>query len=290
MTPGPTARGELAGAVGALARAGVSTPGPDAEWLLAGALGVRRARALTLLDGPLAPPVASRFREMVRRRAAREPLQQVLGWEEFRGLRFSVTPAVLVPRPETERLVELALERLPPPGPRPRRVADVGTGSGCIAGAVAHARPDARVLATDASPAAAALARANLEALGLTGRVLVVRADLLGPVAGGGLDLIVANPPYLPTAELAGLAPEVRVHEPRAALDGGPDGLAVIRRLVPEARRALGPGGWLVLETAGGPQAGQVAALLAGAGFGPVQVRPDLPGVERFVAGRAPGG
>jgi release factor glutamine methyltransferase len=276
-------RDDLAAATATLARAGVETARADAEWLLAGVLGVGRAALVLGLDRGLDVDVAHRYDVAVRRRAAREPLQRILGWEGFRGLRLHLTRDVLVPRPETETLVEWALELVP----EPRLVADVGTGSGCIACAIAVERCSARVVAIDVSPAAAAVARANVLSLGLGDRVHVVVADMLTPIGAVGADLIVANLPYIPTSTLATLAPEVVHHEPRVALDGGPDGVAAIRRLVATAGERLARGGVLVLETAGGTQTPVVAELMRTAGFTGVATRADLPGVERFVAGRA---
>jgi release factor glutamine methyltransferase len=228
--------------------------------------------------------VAAAYRAAVERRRRREPLQHILGWEEFRGLRLRVTPDVLVPRPETEVLVEVALA-LPLAG-GPCRVVDVGTGSGCVACAIARERPGARVLALDRCPRALAVARANVEALRLADRVRLLCADLLDPVVSRGVDLVVANPPYLPAGALPSLPPEVRDWEPRLALDGGPDGLAVIRRLVAGAGRVLRPGGALALETAGGEQAHAVARLVAQTGFDDVAVAADLAGVDRIVTAR----
>jgi release factor glutamine methyltransferase len=170
--------------------------------------------------------------------------------------------------------------------PSPSLVLDVGTGSGCIACAVAAERPAARVIAVDASPAAALVARANALRLGLGERVRVVATDLLTALRHAGADLIVANLPYVPTPALDALSPEVRDHEPRAAVDGGPDGLREIRRLVASAAAALTRDGVLVLETLGGTQTPVVAALMRTAGFTEVTTRADLTGVERFVAGR----
>ena len=276
-------RDDLAAAAATLARAGVETPRADAEWLLAGLLGVGRATlALELDGGGLDADTARRYAAVVRRRAGREPLQRILGWEGFRGLRLRVTPDVLVPRPETEVLVEWALALVP----APRLAIDVGTGSGCIACALAAERPGVRVIAVDGSPAAAAVARRNVDALGLAGRVAVVAGDLLTPVATADADLVVANLPYIPTALLPTLSPEVARHEPRTALDGGVDGLAVIRRLIATARPRLAAGGALVLETAGDTQAPTVVQLMRTAGFTGVATRCDLAGIERFVAGR----
>jgi release factor glutamine methyltransferase len=275
-------RDDLAAATTTLARAGVDTPRVDAEWLLAGLLGVGRATLALELDAGLDAETARRYDAAVRRRAAREPLQHILGWEGFRGLRLRVTPDVLVPRPETETLVEWSLQLMP----APRLAVDVGAGSGCIACAIAAERPAARVVAIDRSPAAAAVARTNAEALGLGDRIDVVVADLLAPLRAAGADLIVANLPYIPTSTLPTLSPEVTRHEPVAALDGGADGLAEIRRLIAAAGSRLADGGVLALETAGGTQTSVVVALMRTAGFTGVATRADLPGVERFVAGR----
>jgi len=194
---------------------------------------------------------------------------------------------VLVPRPETEALVEWALTLLPPPGARRLLALDLGTGSGCIACALAAGRSDLEVVAFDVSLAAAAVARDNARALDLAPRVRVVVADLLEGVRGLSADLIVSNPPYLPTGLVAGLEPEVRSHEPRIALDGGADGLALIRRLAAVGRTCLRRAGVLVVETAGGAQAAEATSLLRGAGFQSVAIRADLAGVDRFVAGNA---
>ncbi len=277
----------LDAAVGVLAAAGVATPRADAEWLLAGVLGCGRVEARLAAAGGLAADVERRFADAVSRRAAREPLQHVLGWEEFRGLRLAVGPDVLVPRPETETLVELALARLPAPGRRRLLAVDVGTGSGAIACALARERDDLDVVATEISPRAADVARANAAALGLAERVTVVVADGL-PALPRRADLVVANPPYLPTAWLAALEPEVRDHDPRPAVDGGPDGLAVVRPLVPAAAAVLAGGATLALETAGGEQAVVVGGLMRAAGLTDVVVARDLAGVDRFVLGRRP--
>jgi release factor glutamine methyltransferase len=278
---------QLAAATTALETAGLPSPRVDAEWLLAGLLGIGRV-AVRLELGQAAPaPLAERYARAVSRRARREPLQRILGWEEFRGVRVRLTESVLVPRPETETLVEWALALLPAPGPRRLLAIDVGTGSGCIACALASERADLDVVAVDVSPAAAAVARENVRALDLAGRVRVVAADLFAGLRDIRADLIVSNPPYLPSALMPELPPEVRIHEPRLALDGGSDGLAVIRRIAPAARPYLRPSGALVVETAGGDQASAAAALLRGAGWDQVAVRGDLVGIERFVAGRA---
>jgi len=287
MRPVTTFRDQLAAATTALEAAGVASPRVDAEWLLAGLLGVGRVAVRLDPTGTVPELLAERYGDAVRRRARREPLQRILGWEEFRGLRVRLTDAVLVPRPETEALVEWALALLPARGGRRLRAVDLGTGSGCIACALAAERPDLDVVAIDVSPAAAAVARENANALGLAARIRVVAADLLDGVRDLGADLIVSNPPYLPTGLVPELPPEVRTHEPIVALDGGADGLALIRRIAASAHGALRASGVLVVETAGGPQATAAAALLRTADFAEVAVRADLAGVERFVAGRA---
>lgn len=287
MGPVTTFRDQLAAATTALEAAGVASPRVDAEWLLAGLLGVGRVAVRLDPAGAVPELLAERYGNAVRRRARREPLQRILGWEEFRGLRVLLTDAVLVPRPETEVLVEWALALLPARGGRRLRAVDLGTGSGCIACALAAERPDLDVVAIDVSPAAAAVARENANALGLAARIRVVAADLLDGVRDLGADLIVSNPPYLPTGLVPELPPEVRTHEPIVALDGGADGLALIRRIAASAHGALRASGVLVVETAGGPQATVAAALLRTAGFAEVAVRADLAGVERFVAGSA---
>ena len=278
---------ELDAATTALEAAGLSSATVDAEWLLAGLLGVGRVAVRLDLAETVPAPIAERYAHAVSRRARREPLQRILGWEEFRGVRVRLTDAVLVPRPETETLVEWALALLPPPGARRLLAIDLGTGSGCIACALASERPDLDVIAVDASPAAAAVARDNTRALGLASRVGVVAADLLDGIRDLGADLIVSNPPYLPSALVPELPPEVRIHEPRLALDGGADGLALIRRIATTARRYLRPSGALAVETAGGDQTEAAAALLRAAGWDRVAVRADLVGIDRFVAGRA---
>ncbi|MGH7279676.1 MAG: peptide chain release factor N(5)-glutamine methyltransferase [Candidatus Rokuibacteriota bacterium] len=284
--PRPTIRQLLETSVARLEAAGIDTPRVDAEWLLADALGVRRLALHGLLDRRLSAEAVRGCRDRVRRRAAREPLQHVLGWEDFRGIRLRVTRDVLVPRPETEMLVEWALELLPRPGPQRRLAVDLGTGSGCIACALALERSDVDVVAVDVSSRAAAIAASNVEALGLRSRVRVVVSDLFAGLRARPADLVVANPPYLPSALVANLAPEVRDGDPRLALDGGPDGLALTRRIAAAARGWLRRGAVLVLETAGGPAADTAVGLLRAGGYVDVRSRADLAGVTRFVAGR----
>jgi release factor glutamine methyltransferase len=275
--------GVLSEATGVLKTAGIETARQDAEWLLASVLGLERF-ALYLDPGrELSAGEARRYRALVGQRAERMPLQYLLGFEDFHGLRLAVTPAVLVPRPETEGLVQWALEIL---RDQPTAViADIGTGSGAIACALARSLVALRVLAVERSLPALAVALLNVRTLGLSGRVKLLAGDLLEPFGLGGLDLVIVNPPYIPSAVLASLPPEVSGFEPREALDGGPDGMAVIRRIVTGAPAVLKPRGWLMMEI-GEEQAGPLASLMAAEGFTGIQARRDLAGRERYIAGQ----
>jgi release factor glutamine methyltransferase len=267
---------------------GLSSPRLDAELLAAHAFGMARVQLYTHFDRPLAAEELAALRELVRRRQAGEPVAYLTGKKEFWSLDLRVDSRVLVPRPDTETLVEVALDLLPKA--EPRRVADIGTGSGAVALALKRERPEADVVAVDRSPDALAVARANALRLGLA--VRFVEGDLLAPLAGEApFDLLTANLPYIPTADLTDLAPEVR-SEPRLALDGGADGLDLIRRLLAEgagARASLVPGGAVALEIGVG-QAGAVAGLLRAAGLVDPVIRCDLAGLDRVVVARAPGG
>lgn len=269
-----SARDALATAREALARAGCESPKLDADLLLAHVLGVGRAELLTGLHPPLDDHRRARFESLVRRRAAREPVAYVLGRRHFRAVELMVDRRVLVPRPETELLVETALEL-----PRGARVIDVGTGSGAVALALKHERPDLRVTGADVSADALAVAAANARRLGLD--VRLVEADLLDGV-GGSYDAVVANLPYVTDAEWPTLAPEIREHEPPIALAAGEDGLDVIRRLVGQAVGVP----FVALEV-GARHAGTVCELLVAAGFGRAETRRDLAGIERVVVGHA---
>jgi release factor glutamine methyltransferase len=273
----------LAEGIRRLRLAGIAAAQRDAEWLLTGLCGVDRLRLYA--DFPLVDPwVVERYREALRRRIRGEPIQYLLGWADFAGLRVYVTPAVLIPRPETEGLAEWALDAMAPDAV----IADIGTGSGCLAVTLAVRRPDARVWAIDRSLPALAVAADNARRQGVAERVRFVAADLLEAFgARPAFDLIVANPPYIPSAAIAGLPREVRDWEPHQALDGGPDGMALHGRLIPQAREVLYSGGRLVLEVGDG-QAPGIAARMAAAGFTDVAVRRDLNGTERYVSGRRP--
>jgi release factor glutamine methyltransferase len=279
----PTVRVLLGDAVERLRGAGVESPLLEGELLLSLAMGVSRAAVLARLDGVVDGDQRARYSGLLSARCRRVPLAYLRGSQEFYGLAFEVSAATLIPRPETELLVGYAVEGL-----RDRAGAvlvDVGTGSGCIAVAVAVYVPGVRIVATDLSAAALVVARRNAETHGVRRRVAIVRANALGVLRTASADMVVANPAYIPTAEVEGLQPEVRDHEPRLALDGGPDGLALHRAIIAGARRALRPEGMIGLEVALG-QAGAVSGLLEQAGFTAVASRRDLAGIERAVTAR----
>ena len=270
----------------------------DAELLLADTLHLERIDLYTQHDRPLTPQEVASYRALVARRANREPVAYIRGRAYFRHLCLEVRPGVLIPRPETEELVDLALatlRRRPPWGDLPDRlippeipvIADVGTGSGAIALSLAQ-EAGVRVLAVDDSPAALAVAGENARSLGLDGRVVLRQGDLLAGIPESQLEMVVSNPPYVRSGDIPSLAPDIRLYEPVAALDGGPDGLDVYRRLVPEAARALRPGGTLLLEV-GESQAGAISDLAVAAGFVLVSVHKDLSRKERMVEATLPG-
>jgi release factor glutamine methyltransferase len=264
---------------------------PDASWsaesLLRFVLGWDRAQLLASPDQTLPEDQEIRFRALLEERARRRPLQHLLGMQAFWHHEFQVSPDVLIPRPETEILVEAALARLE--GVPSPLVADVGTGSGCIALSLAGSRPDAQIFAIDVSAAALVVARKNAHLLGLADRVAFHEGDLLAPLhyVRGQLDLVASNPPYVSPDEIETLAPEVRDHEPRVALVPAGDRFSVYRRLVPEAALALRGGGLLLLEIGAGMQAG-VVDILEGAGFEVEAVLPDLQAIPRTVVARYP--
>ena len=284
-TAGGTIADALADAVPRLAAAGVPEPRADAEVLLAHALATTRTGVIAHARDGMPAAGAGRLAALLARRAGRrEPVAYLVGEREFWSLSFAVDRRVLVPRPETELVVEVAL-RL---APGARRVADVGTGSGCLAVALARELPRAAVVAIDASAGALAVAAVNVARL--APRVRLVRGDLLEAVGPASVDLIVSNPPYVPTGDIDGLAPEVRDHEPRAALDGGPDGLAALSCLLADAPSRLLPGGWVVVEMGMG-QADAVQALAArDPRVDRVLVAEDAAGIPRVCAARRVGG
>ncbi len=301
---GPASVGDaLRAAAQRLRVSGSRSPRLDAELLLATALGVTRAELFRGPERRLDAAESERFETLLRRREAREPVAYIRGLRAFRTIELEVTPDVLIPRPETETLVEVALEALaaaPAGAPagaaglpvEPHRpyepiALDVGTGSGCVALALAAENPFVHVVAADVSGAALAVARRNAARLGLERRVDFVRADLFeGLPAGPAYDLVVSNPPYVPRAEHAALEPNVRDYEPELALVAGDDGLDVYRRLVPAAATRLRPGGALVLEVGAGQAAAVQDLVAAAGGYGPPETRPDLSGVARVVWAR----
>ncbi|NRA03438.1 MAG: peptide chain release factor N(5)-glutamine methyltransferase [Myxococcales bacterium] len=259
-------------------RHGVSTPRLDAEVLLAHVMGVDRMGLYLRFEDAVRDDQRARFRELVKRRAVdRVPVAYLTGVHEFWSLQIKVTPDVLIPRPETELLVETVRDL------RPSLVAEIGTGSGALAAALARELPEAAILAVERSRPALSVARENLELLGVSERVTLVEGEGLGPV-GPGFETIVSNPPYVRRAEIAELAPEVR-HEPREALDGGADGLDLVRELCHEAPSRLARPGHLALEVGAG-QAADVEELMREAGAIQVERVRDLAGIERVVLGR----
>jgi release factor glutamine methyltransferase len=268
-----------------LAQAGVENAENEAVWLTERALGMDRLRLTLEGTSVVRPEDRKLVGELFARRAAREPLQYILGTQEFCGLEFEVGPEVLIPRPETEALVEhgIGLVRLVP---HPL-IADIGTGSGCIAVALARALPAATLYATDLSSAALEVARRNAARHGVAERVKILAGDLFEPLRGLGLEgrltVIVSNPPYIPAGDLIALQPEVGLYEPLLALAGGTDGLGICRRLLKGATEFLSPGGWLLLEVGQG-QAGPVERLALEQGsYGSARRIEDTAGIERVV-------
>lgn len=273
-----------------LAAIGIEDARVDAEHLLAHALGCSRVQLYLQHDRLLDDEARAPFRELVKRRLAREPVAYIEGTRGFHALDLdlAVDRRVLIPRPETEHLVDWLLESLRPPPAPPMAVLDVGTGSGAIALAVAKAREEVGVTAVDRSADALALARENAGRLGLVERVTFVQGDLASTVErpARGFDAIAANLPYIPSREIATLMPEVRDFEPRMALDGGPDGLVLVRRLIEQVvrRELLAARAGIFLEIGVG-QADTVAELLRDAGLVEVATRSDYARIPRIVAG-----
>ncbi len=276
-----------------LDQAGVDSPRLEAELLLEHVLGIPRLRLIVQSSDPLSPEAAAALEQFVARRATRVPLQHLTGWAPFLEHRLQVTRDTLIPRPETEQLAGFALDRLRPlaavRGGKTVQVLDLGTGTGCLALALAAAVPTARVTAIEISPPAAEVARRNFAEAGVAGRVELIEGDgfLVVPALGRRFDLIVTNPPYLPNADIAGLAPEVRDHDPHVALAGGADGLDCYRRLAEIAGEWLEPDGWLLAEF-GDDQAPALSVLFARHGWKGIQVEKDLSGRDRVLIVRPP--
>jgi release factor glutamine methyltransferase len=268
---------------------GVENPAREADWILAAALNLR-PHDLLMGDRGILRPVAEGAWNLVLRRAVREPLQYLLGTQEFCGLEMAVTPDVLIPRPETEILVEETIRAVR--GLRRPVVADVGTGSGCIAVSILRECPEVTTVASDISTQALAVARRNARRHGVTSRCSFLQADWLSAFSvsvGGVFDVIVSNPPYIADGDLDGLQPEVSRYEPRLALAGGADGLAFHRRLLAEAPALLKSGGMLIVELGFG-QAETVCDLARRRGvFVSVEIREDAAGLQRVLIARKVG-
>jgi release factor glutamine methyltransferase len=263
-----------------LAGKGVENPRLEAEWMLCEALSLDRVGLYLNFDKPLSESELSAYRGMVARRGKREPLQYILGSQEFMGLDFQVSPAVLIPRHDTEVLVSEGIKR----GEAARSILDIGAGSGCVAIALAKALTGAEVCAVDISGEALAVARDNAQKNDAP--VQFFQGSLLEPFAGRRFDMILSNPPYIPKADLATLQQEVRAFEPLGALDGGADGLDFYRAIVARAPEHLSAGGWLIFEVGAG-QAPDVLALLQGGGLSAESFTAlDPAGIERVVGGR----
>jgi len=264
------------------AKKGLESPRLDAEVLLAHVLNCQRIELYTRSEELAGNDARTRFRALVERRLAGCPVAYLVGKKEFFLLSFEVTPAVLIPRPATETLVLAALERLK--AIDAPRILDIGGGSGCIAISLASRLKSSQLVATDVTADALEIARRNAERHNVAGRIDFRQGTDYAPVAGVQFKAIVTNPPYIPTAEIAALAVEVRDHEPRAALDGCADGLDIIRRLIEFAPNHLIPGGWLLMEFGLG-QSSAIAALVAQkVEFGPATIIPDGDGIPRVLA------
>lgn len=258
---------------------GVDTPRLDAEVLLSHILGKDRLYLYTHFDQPLTPEELAHYRASVKKRVLRWPVAYIIGYKEFMGLCFQVSPAVLVPRPDTEILVEAVAKRLALTDSPV--IADLGTGSGAIIVSLLSLLPQADGQAVDISPQALAVAKTNAVSNGVADRLTLREGDFLTPLAGRSFDVLVSNPPYIPAGDISGLSAEVR-QEPRLALDGGNDGLTFYRRMMASGPPLLKPGGFIAVETGAG-QAPAVAALAAAQGLKQIEIIKDLAGIERVV-------
>jgi release factor glutamine methyltransferase len=266
---------------GFFADKGIENPRLNAELLVGHALGLKRMQLYLKFEQPLTEAELDKIRPLVRRRGAREPVQYITGETEFFGLKLKTDRRALIPRPETERLLEIIATRLA--GSPPAQVLDLGTGSGALALGLATAFPAAVVTAVDANEDALALARENAAALGLAERMKFLHSDWFSALPAGGLfELIVANPPYLSAGETAQAAPEVREFEPATALTAGDGGLSELKKILAAAPRFLAAGGLLALET-GITQHADLLRLAAESGFSPTESLPDLAGRDRYV-------
>jgi release factor glutamine methyltransferase len=285
MTASNTIDVLLAWARQVLDRAGIENAAQESRWLVGHALGLETHHLASRAEQPVSPDKQTQAESLVSRRAAHEPLQYILGTQEFCGLEFFVSPAVLIPRPETEVLLQEALRAVDLN--KDSILVDVGTGSGCVAATLATILPRARILAVDRSPEALAVAKANAERQTVAARIEFIEGDLLSPLRARGLteqvDVIVSNPPYVAESDWAGLQPEVRDFEPRLALLSGPTGTEFHDRLLRESKEFLVPGGSLVMEIGQGqrPAVQKMAEQLGG--YTPVEIAKDGAGIERIV-------
>jgi release factor glutamine methyltransferase len=261
--------------------AGLETPELDSRVLLQTLLDVDHTGLIAAAGAPLGAAAARRINAAARRRIGGEPIARIVGWKEFWGLRIQLGPATLVPRPESETVVVAALSAVDAGGSRdrPLAIADLGTGSGALVLALLSELPHAFGIGTDVDPAALAIARSNADRLGFAARVRFVACEF-GAALAGGFDLVVSNPPYVQSGDIATLAVEVRDHDPRIALDGGPDGLACYRVVAGDAARLVGPRGQIVVELGAGA-ADDVAALFSAAGLRPAPPDSDPAGTAR---------
>jgi len=287
FVPGSSIEQARRGLAARLRAAGLDEAELDARVLTAAVVGLDLTGLVAQAKRPLTAAEVVQLEQYARRRLAGEPVARILGTREFWGLPFQLSEATLVPRPDTETVVELSLEIFRPRSvsARPPRIADIGTGSGAILLALLHEIPDAFGVGTDVSLTALATARDNARALGLAGRAAFVACSYAAALAGP-FDLIVSNPPYIPTGDIASLSIEVRDYDPRLALDGGNDGYDAYRALIPQAAQLLAPGGALVVE-AGQGQAGIIETLMTGSALSPDRApRADLAGILRAVSAR----
>jgi release factor glutamine methyltransferase len=271
-----------------LSRSGIPNAPLDAEVLLAEILRRDRSFLYSHSELPISPKAEELLRVWIRRRSRNLPVAYILGKKEFWSLEFGVTPAVLIPRPETELLAALSIEKAKEE--KAELIVEAGCGSGALLVSLARELGGSRFCAIDSSPDALWVARQNAKRYGVAGKILFLRGDLLAALRGRKwerkLDLVVSNPPYIPRGEIPGLSPDVRLYEPRKALDGGEDGLSFYRRLIPQAARFLRAGGWLIMEMGQGQGKAIRGLFTQSKGFGEVSAAKDYQGIERVISAR----
>jgi release factor glutamine methyltransferase len=271
-----------------LSRSGIPNAPLDAEILLAEILRRDRSFLYSHSELPISPEAEELLRVWIRRRCRNLPVAYILGKKEFWSLEFRVTPAVLIPRPETELLAALSLEKAREE--KAELIVEAGCGSGALLVTLVRELRGGRFCAIDSSSDALWVARQNAKRYGVAGKILFLRGDLLTALRGtrweGEVDLVVSNPPYIPRGEIPGLSPDIRLYEPRKALDGGEDGLSFYRRLIPQAARFLRPGGWLILEMGQGQSKAIRGLFTQSKGFGEVSAAKDYQGIERVISAR----